>query len=150
MYFLSACDLAEDRIRNPIPVSPCKTLAWPSESRISPFCLHCSEAAFSPTPTFLQPPAHLKGSPLPPTLCMHVGPSTVLTTPQKHGRKPHGRQSQHKPLGSSRSQNVMRHTLYFHSVSESLPLAVSTSTEWGTHAFPLQRPAESSRLTNWQ
>lgn len=41
-------------------------------------------------------------------------------------------------------------THFISTLSESLPLAVSTSTKWGTHAFPLQRPAESSHLTNWQ
>ena len=49
---------------------------------------------------------------------------------------------------TNRSQNITRGTLCFHSVSESLPLAVSTSTKCGRQAFPISGPPGHRHLTN--
>lgn len=118
--------MAEERIRKPILAPTCKKLNWPvspgSGGCGSRFCLQCSEAAFLPIPACLHLSAYLKRSPLCLSLCSHVGPSSVLRTPQKHGKKPHGRLENASPLDLTEAR-MSQDILYFHSVSESLPLA---------------------------
>lgn len=64
MHFLNSCDLAEERIRNPVPVPTCKQckqarLRWGWQ----PLCLQNSETARPCVPTFLHPLARLRRSP---------------------------------------------------------------------------------------
>lgn len=84
-----------------------------------------------------------------PTLPTQV-PLPDLRTQKKHVPwKESPRETVQAPATqTSRSQNVTRDILCFHSVSESLPLAISTSTKWGRQAFPILGPAGHRHLTN--
>lgn len=99
---------------------------------------------------FLHPPVHLKRSPLPPTLCPHAVPPSVPRTPQKCRRKPH---SNFKTPDLRVPQKPECHKTHFISTPSLshflLPFPHQQNGEH-MHAFPPQRPAESSHLTTWQ
>lgn len=128
--FFNACELVDERSGNPPPVHLLPKLAWPQKSKrrrlqqlLSPGLQGCLYGKTRP-PQVPSCPVHASAPPHPGLACEDTEACSMEGSPDRT-------QPKQQPLGSSRSQDVTRGTLYFHSISESLPLAISTSTTRG-------------------